>query len=324
MHRALLNHAKLSIVLRPRGPLLIKSGIESSDPTRPSMEFVRTRHAELGETIYIPGTSLKGTFRAYAERMLRSFGVKICDLFEATERCPKGAAKESESTAETFARHCAACRTFGSLRLAGRLNISDAYPWDPGADRDGRQAAHELANKTESRNQVAIDRETGKPVDGSLYDLEVTTAGEFHAQVDLGNFELWQLGLLAATLEELDRGTVAVGFGKSRGLGRVHAEATSLQVTTSDRTTGKLVGVAELCGPEERAAYELRGGEDVLKLPAAEDGFLERISWRGRSIVAAGRPLETILSHLARGPLMTLLQAASAEQARNGMEADHA
>lgn len=87
MHRRLLNQATLSVVLEPQGPVLIKSGVETPDPTRPSMEFVRTRHAKLGETVYLPGTSLKRAIRSQAERVLAGLGVAICDPLHRTKAC---------------------------------------------------------------------------------------------------------------------------------------------------------------------------------------------------------------------------------------------
>ena len=61
MHKALLCELHLDFAIEPRGPLLIKSGREAgADPTLPDMNFVRTYHPTLGETVYLPGSSLKG------------------------------------------------------------------------------------------------------------------------------------------------------------------------------------------------------------------------------------------------------------------------
>lgn len=324
MHKSLLNQAKLSVVIRPSGPLLIKSGLESSDPTRPRMEFVRTRHATFGETIYIPGSSLKGTFRSHAERIFRSYGHHICDLFSHQQRCPRSAAGDSNTdeeesrSAAMFKRHCPACRTFGSLSLAGRANFPDAYPWDPESDHDRQQEARDRANKTETRFQVAIDRSTGRPKSGSLYDLEVVTAGDFYGDINLENFELWQLGLLAATVEEMDRGSVPIGFGQSRGLGRVRVAAKKLQVTTVDSTRGTLPGIRQLCGDETGAAYGLLADDEVVRLPESGKGLSEERSWRGRSITASGKALEQLLRGLVRGPLMALLKDSASKKMEVG------
>ena len=71
MHKRLVNHCTITLKIIPTGPILIKSGREGADPTKPDMEFVETYHSE-GKTIYLPGSSLKGAIRAHAERIVRT------------------------------------------------------------------------------------------------------------------------------------------------------------------------------------------------------------------------------------------------------------
>ena len=73
MHKRFVNQCTLDISLVPKGPVLIKSGREGADPTKPDMEFVETYHAG-GRSIYFPGSSLKGAIRAHAERIVRTIG----------------------------------------------------------------------------------------------------------------------------------------------------------------------------------------------------------------------------------------------------------
>jgi CRISPR/Cas system CSM-associated protein Csm3 (group 7 of RAMP superfamily) len=73
MHKRLVNHCTIDLTLIPDGPILIKSGKEGADPTKPDMEFVETYHAG-GKSIYLPGSSLKGAIRAHAERIVRTVG----------------------------------------------------------------------------------------------------------------------------------------------------------------------------------------------------------------------------------------------------------
>src|SRR5436853_4688565 len=87
MHKKLFNEATFSIILSVQGPLLVKSGIEGWDPTIPDMQFVRTRHHTLGDTIFIPGSSLKGPIRAYTEKIANTLGVTCCDLFDKDQNC---------------------------------------------------------------------------------------------------------------------------------------------------------------------------------------------------------------------------------------------
>lgn len=316
MHRRQLNHARLGLVIRPRGPILVKSGRETPDPTRPEMEFVRTRHARLGETVYLPGTSLKGAVRAHTERVLRGLGLEVCDPL-GSDRCkaPKAEGHESPKSPAVFTSQCPACRTFGSLELAGRAHLLDAYPWPPGATEAEQASARSEANATETRWQVAIDRESGRPRGGALYDLEVVVRGAFFTEVHLRNFQLWQLGVVAAVLRDLDAGDVALGFGKARGLGQVAVEWNGLRVDQVEAEGRQLRGTAALCHDDERSAYDLHAGEDAVDLStldlsasASEDLSVEP-TWRGSRLVARGPALDALFDAVAAGPLAKFVAA---------------
>ncbi len=73
MHKRFVNHCTIDLTIIPDGPILIKSGREGADPTKPQMEFVETFHNGR-PTIYLPGSSLKGAIRAHAERIVRTVG----------------------------------------------------------------------------------------------------------------------------------------------------------------------------------------------------------------------------------------------------------
>ena len=70
MLKQLVNECLIELVIRPDGPILIKSGIETV--SGPDMSFVRTwRNGE--EQVFLPGSSLKGVLRSNAERITRTF-----------------------------------------------------------------------------------------------------------------------------------------------------------------------------------------------------------------------------------------------------------
>lgn len=302
MHRRALNHARLTFGLRPRGPLLVKSGLESADPTRPGMEFVRTRHPLVGETIYIPGTSLKGALRSQAERLLSGLDIVICSPFDKRSGCRDN--KRDEPSSATYKRQCLVCRTFGSLSLTGRCSLSDAYPWDPRADDATRaeQAVH--ANATERRVQVGISRKDGSTAEGTLFDLEVAVAGAFWGEARLDNFELWQLGLLAAVLDDVHAGDVPIGFGKSRGLGQLSVDLIALECEwLASGGARHLPGAGALSSDDERRAYGLRD-HDKVHLPS---GCEATSTWRGRRVSVSGPPLAELVDQLKAGPLTALV-----------------
>jgi CRISPR-associated RAMP protein (TIGR02581 family) len=319
MHLRQLNHARLGIVFKPRGPLLIKSGIETPDPTRPGMEFVRTRHPEHGETVYLPGSSLKGAMRSHAERILRGLAVRACDPLDGKDgnhRCknPKPEFKGDVVTSDRiFRAQCATCRTFGSLSVSGRFRVLDAYPWPLGADTSAQAKAVRLANATETRWQVGINRRTGQAQGGALYDLEVVVGGEFHTEIHLHNFQLWQLGLTAAIVREMDEGHVPIGFGKFRGLGQVEARLTGLRATMTGRTE-RLLGVAELCDAADRSAYDL-DADDAVDLP---DAAKPRPIWRGSQLAIDGEDLADVLDRVIDGPLASFVRNRSQRRAAGG------
>lgn len=101
---------------------------------------------------------------------------------------------------------------FGHTSLAGRVRFADAYG-------EGLLV--------EERNGVAIDRIYGSVAVGP-FNYETVVAGTFTTTFDLRNLTLAQMALLGLALRDLAEGRVALGFGKSRGLGRVSVTFDSL------------------------------------------------------------------------------------------------
>lgn len=251
MHKQLVNEIRLWFSVRPQGPLLIKSGKGAGvDPTLLDMNFVRTNHGELGPTVYLPGSSLKGTIRSYSEKVARTVGVFCCDPL-GKESCGKRLERQSElDSAAKYKELCTVCRIFGHMPVASHVRFADAYPRDPLKGVD--QTLLKQTNQTEERDGVAIDRVSGAVAVGP-FQLEVVTRGEFFAQLHLRNFQLWQVGLLAITLRDIDSGLVPIGFAKSRGLGEVRLTFQQLEVSypgqmspgAVERLGNRIAGVTE-------------------------------------------------------------------------------
>ena len=214
MHKKLVNELRLDYHIRPEGPLLIKSGQEAgADPTLLDMNFVRTDHARLGPTVYLPGSGLKGTVRSYCEKIGRTVGLPVCNPLDRRESCGGRLERRARTAggAEIYHDLCPICRLFGHTVMASHIHFSDAYP---------TEATVKKMNLTEERDGVAIDRVSGAVAVGP-FQLEVVTRGEFASSLLIRNFELWQVGLLAVALRDIAAGRVPLGFAKSRGLGRV-------------------------------------------------------------------------------------------------------
>jgi CRISPR-associated protein Csm3 len=281
MHKRSLNELTIVMDIRPHdAPLLIKSGREAgADPTLLDMNFVRSIHPTTGkQVVFLPGSSLKGTLRSYCERVARSVKPDAshewcCNPFDDRNACGRRLDKVKESAAR-YAAACVACRTFGHTRLGSHLSISDAYPVDE--------------VKLEQRDGVAIDRISGAVAAGP-FNLEVVTQGAFRATLTLRNFQLWQVGWLAVALRDLKSGLVPIGFGKSKGFGRVtvfYQKATVAYPGQWQARRGELDFDANLY---DLAVFQFEGKEGYSLAPAtniplpgahatAEDGRYGRLA----------------------------------------------
>lgn len=305
MFRKLYNRALFEGVLEPDGPLLIVQGGLSLDPTAPDLAFVRTRNRG-AETVYLPGSSLKGVVRAHAERLLATeIGLHAAEDPFDTEAHHRGRAKEHRKNLDrpaVYAASCAADRLFGSTEIAGRFRISDAFPTEETSDE---------ANRTQVRYSVAVDRPSQKPKGAALFEQEAVTDGAFRLRAIVENFELWMLALLLQAFRDLADGLVQIGHAKTRGFGSVRLSSPSLQLLWPGSRPKRLegAGVRER-DPKLRAAYGL-SEDDVAGLPAeAEEhgsGMLQGYVFR------AWPALEPLLETLAGGPWSGYVERARRE-----------
>ncbi|HEY7067233.1 MAG TPA: RAMP superfamily CRISPR-associated protein [Chloroflexota bacterium] len=288
MHRRRVNEAVLSLALRPEGPLLVRAANPGADPTRPDVEFARTRRAGL-DTVYLPGSSLKGALRAHCERIARTVGGEGPDRRPRLSCNPLGSAPdgpgyscnrrlhalaERADARRAYRDSCFVCQLFGNQHEAAHLRIADTYP--------------ATAPRVEPRASVGVDRVYGSAAVGPL-TYEVVTDGRFETEIALHNFTLAQFGLLALALRDLREGRLALGSGKSHGLGRVGVEITALTVhyPGSDVHDGALATTSGApVGPADQlygaGAFPETGGygfptPDAVSLPAgvaaADDGW---------------------------------------------------
>lgn len=288
MLKKMINSAHIALDILPVDPMLIKSGQATVGGV--NMSFVRTYRFGEREEPYIPGSSLKGVIRSYAEKICRSLRetpVPVClpyleprDIHEGEERqascglCLEKFKKDHDiktiPSTKVYWLSCPACRLFGSHGFTGRFATSDAYLTD--SFKASGSALLEI------RDGVAIDRLTGGTAGGAKYDLEVLTRGEFGTILEIRNFERWQIGLIGLVLRDMEQGLVRIGYGKSRGLGRFRAKINNFQISYYNQEVERLSGLAALCSEAECSSYGFfaETTNDVSPLPEPRANGLRR------------------------------------------------
>lgn len=297
MFRTLQNTVSIDITLVPDGPILVRAQSVGIDPGLADIEFQRT-HRNGKPTVFLAGSGLKGVLRSHSERLLRSASRFACDPTQTKDPkiCGRRDIGPPQLPDYPHAGQCGACFTFGSLKLAGRFRIGDAYP---------TPESEAAANRVEVRTGVGIERRSQAAAHGVLYDTEVVVGGGFHTRINGENFSLWQAGLILAALQDLDGGLVRIGGAKARGMGAVRVQDWSVDFGFLNREEGKITGarVAEV----EDGRYGLPPN-DALAAPA---GGVE--SQRGvfRTLRYEGKAVATLVSELIQGPLQKYLPGRS-------------
>ncbi|MEM4924868.1 MAG: CRISPR-associated RAMP protein Csx7 [Ignisphaera sp.] len=179
---------------------------------------------------YIPGSSLKGAFRSYVVKLLRSQDIEnVCD--GVPKACCLGG-EEFKDLEKKGVQHsyivdaiasgeisiCLACFIFGSPGISSHTKFYDAYPQE-GTWRLGY------------RTMVAIDRRTGASHPGALYSVEYIEPGaRFNFVIEFLNLPNYAIGVVAEALLDLDMGLLKIGGMKSRGFGRLKIEKLDIDV----------------------------------------------------------------------------------------------
>lgn len=268
MHKATFLEGTILYTIRPNGPIMVKAGESGgSDPTRPSMEFVRT-YRNGKPQVYLPGPSLKGALRAQAERICRSIDGESRQREDLERRRamfgqdepllpladnPFGKKKTSNDIAieELAYRGKAGLASkekgdfeFNSSEYLNELKLTNTakiYRFSPFVSQmfgNTSLASHirfadaysdEAQIQIEERNGVAIDRIYGSVAVGP-FNYETVVQGEFKTRIDFKNLTVAQLGFLGLLLRDLSEGRIPLGFAKSRGMGHINAELELLEL----------------------------------------------------------------------------------------------
>ncbi len=193
-------------------------------------------------TPLLPGSTLKGCFRSFAEKLAGHLDMSAClldeklsgikcvgseayrkKIYEEMEKKRKNNELASEKDIIKFlAGHtCEICRFFGSPMQASRIFFTDGTLTDWGGT-------------LQIRDGVCIDRDTETARSKLKYDYEVVPRGAvFSTCIEIENSEDNELAIVAAALGEWENGFRIGGF-TSRGLGK--ARFTDKKVESVDYT----------------------------------------------------------------------------------------
>ncbi|HLJ26489.1 MAG TPA: RAMP superfamily CRISPR-associated protein [Candidatus Angelobacter sp.] len=313
MFQKALNELTVSFQIAGRSPLFIKDGRyekERGDNASPDAIFISSvrpnefrdlvRRALKGSCtdFYIPGASLKGAWRSYLEKALRSLDSfpKVCDPLVQGKESTNGEEANSEmSAAENAYRSCSdrlmnkegqrpdhpyrdscpVCRLFGSTAHGSRISMGDAKC--------------EKGTPLLAENN-AISRQTGAAI--APFKTLVIRDAIFVGTLRLRNFELWHLGLLARLFDDLKEARVPLGAGKNKGWGRTCVTATSIELAyfgLQDRfADDKLRGAAELLPESQHDHYGIHPTRDqALPQITARKNQQQSSLWRNVREIAS-------------------------------------
>jgi len=233
MFKDLRNEAKITFKMKVDSPLSIRSGSENGiDPTLPDMQCLRT-FKDGENTVFIPGSSIKGVIRSRCERIIKFLEGNACNIVDRNQSC-NGKEKELKKEltgSDIYKKVCHACRIFGSTAIGSRVKFKDAYPIGK--------------TKIGFRNGVGINRITGAAQRGALYDFEVVEDGTFEVSFIITNYELYQLKLLLFAIEDIDEGYVSFGGSTTRGNGKMKVEDLTVEFRDYRKNIGKVSGFKE-------------------------------------------------------------------------------
>lgn len=222
---------------------------------------------------FIPGSSLKGAFRATVARIAASLGLRACDPFGDDDFCisPQNSPREEDyrmirdylgrtippsdgSPDDERARQALANLNHPEWTdeeitedhllilleewLCPVCRVFGSPYWAARARFDDLSVVEPWLDVTEIRDGVGIDRDSERAIDGIKFNFEAVPAGTaFRFGLTVENPSDQDLALVAIGLREMTEGMIRLGGIRSRGLGRCKLELDPVQkLDTSDTT----------------------------------------------------------------------------------------
>jgi CRISPR-associated RAMP protein (TIGR02581 family) len=204
------NLIKVQATLKCVTPIHIGAVGDSFKPTEINGAIVRYDNGDP----FIPGSSLKGILRSFLANVngdpLES---KVEKMFQRKEDRAIYTQKKLAELIEEYSK--TAEKLFGSSVMAAKVKIADAT----------LKASDSNYFKSEIRNGVHIDRDTGIAANGALFDTEVIPAGtEFDFRLSAENLEYQEAEDLCNLIAYFREGNITVGGRSRAGLGEISLE----------------------------------------------------------------------------------------------------
>lgn len=291
MLKKILNEAWITFKIKATGPILIKAGETDEEteqrqirePNTPKMVFVVGANKE----IFIPGSSIKGVWRSWCEKIARTISTEVpplsCDPLCDNEKseyfsCSKRFEElnKKKRAFNEYALSCPVCKIFGNTSLGSRIKFSDALLSDEGS-RDRLNLP--------KRDGISIDRFTGGVK--FLFNYQYVLDREFTTKIQIRNFELWQLGMLAFLIRDFEDQLVPIGYGKTRGLGKVKGTIELITITyyglkkpliDINNSIATITGVGELFDdPDNKEGYNFENESSIegIKFANCNPGIIK-------------------------------------------------
>lgn len=289
MLKKFVNECRFTLTLETKSPFLIKDGnYKKTDKGTLDAIFIKGRTVDKTKPqqpvihgYYIPGTSLRGVIRSHTEKIVRTIvnndaNPICCDPFDDQVSCSKrlDSTRSNKQSSPSYANTCVICKLFGCTGTASRIQVHDSA-----ISRQGIVGV---------RDGIGIDRFTGGVSSGANFKNEVLEGYTFQSEITIRNFELWQLGLLAYVFSDFKQELVTLGFGKSKGFGRVKGTIGEIRIAYYGNKTGTvLTDIGDLLEkklPENQRVYGFVEGnltdDSLLKPLTSSDELTYRREFR--------------------------------------------
>jgi len=259
-----LNRAQLRARYRITGRIVMDTALHIGGGRNPSAATDNPVVRDGAGRPFIPGSSLKGAFRASVEHLAPNLGIRVCRLTDASTGCLTALPSDDERAKayqevskqvgrkiNDVARKAIMLLGDAPLDEKGHITedtllvlldrhlcdtcktfgspyLSSAALFQDAPISETWRALPEVP--TQIRDGVGIDRDSERARDGIKYDFEVVPPqASFDFALVLENPTERDLGLVALGLQEFIGGMIPLGGIRSRGLGRCHLEEVEIE-----------------------------------------------------------------------------------------------